>query len=286
VGVLENDQLLVISVLNIALASPPVACSLNHGLEQVEGLVRAALGRRATVVCFPEAYLPGLRGQDFEVWEYGQAEEERVVAEARRIARAAKLMLILGIERVSERGRVIAALVVDGSGEVLGWQTKNQLDPSEDRFYVPGAGRRMFAVEGVPFGIAICHEGWRYPETVRWAAVRGAKVVFHLQHTGYERGGVHLTEWGAATNPYYEQAMRMRARENTIWFASVNYGLACQESATSVIAPDGACAAHLAYDQPGLLVHELDLAAATGLLARRFDPQRHQEECGADGDRP
>ncbi|MEQ1893141.1 MAG: carbon-nitrogen hydrolase family protein, partial [Planctomycetota bacterium] len=149
--------------------------------------------------------------------------------------------------------------------------------PSEDRYYVPGEGRRMFAVEGVPFGIAICHEGWRYPETVRWAAVRGAQVVFHPQHTGYERGGTHLTEWGAATNPYYEQAMRMRARENTIWFASVNYGLACQESATSVIAPDGECAAHLPYDGCGLLVHELDLGRATGLLARRFAPERYRE---------
>jgi len=263
--------------LTIALAAPLVARSLEHGLEEVERLASEAAERRAAVVCFPEAYLPGLRGEAFEVWEYGRAEEERVVAEARRIARAAKLTLILGMERVTERGRVIAALVVDGRGEVLGWQTKNQIDPSEDRFYVPGEGRRLFAVDGVPFGIAICHEGWRYPETVRWAAVRGAQVVFHPQHTGYEHGGTHLTEWGAATNPYYEQAMRMRARENTIWFASANYGLACQESATSIIAPDGACAACLPYDRAGLLVHELDLTRATGLLARRFAPERYQE---------
>jgi len=263
--------------LTIALAAPPVARSLEHGLGEVARLASEAAERRAAVVCFPEAYLPGLRGQDFEVWEYGRAEEERVVAEARRIARAAKLVLILGMERMTERGRVIAALVVDGRGEVLGWQTKNQIDPSEDRFYVPGEGRSLFAVDGVPFGIAICHEGWRYPETVRWAAVRGAQVVFHPQHTGYEHGGTHLTEWGAATNPYYEQAMRMRARENTIWFASANYGLACQESATSIIAPDGACAACLPYDRAGLLVHELDLTRATGLLARRFAPERYQE---------
>ena len=263
--------------MRIGLAAPRVAASLDEGLERTRLLMAEAAARGAEVVCFPEAYLPGLRGQDFEVWAYGKAEEERVVAESRRIARGAGLTLILGMERVTERGRVIAALVVDGRGEVLGWQTKNQIDPSEDRFYVPGEGRRMFAVDGVPFGIAICHEGWRYPETVRWAAVRGAKVVFHPQHTGHEHGGTHLTEWGAATNPYYEQAMRMRARENTIWFASANYGLACQESATSVIAPDGACAAHLPYDGPGLLVHELDLTRATGLLAQRFAPERHRE---------
>ena len=36
------------------------------------------------------------------------------------------------------------------------------------------------------FGIAICHEAFRYPETVRWAAVRGAKIVFHPHCTGSE----------------------------------------------------------------------------------------------------
>ncbi len=53
------------------------------------------------------------------------------------------------------------------------------------------------------FGVAICHEGWRYPETVRWAAVRGAKVVFHPHRhwkaRGSELAGVHgidrLTRW-------------------------------------------------------------------------------------------
>ena len=33
------------------------------------------------------------------------------------------------------------------------------------------------------FGVAICHEGWRYPETVRWAARRGAHVVVQFEST-------------------------------------------------------------------------------------------------------
>lgn len=128
---------------------------------------------------------------------------------------------------------------------------------------------------GVRFGIAICHEGWRYPETVRWAAVRGARIVFHPQHTGSERSGVPLWEWGSPAAPYYEKAMVLRALENTIYFASVNYALRFQESATSLIAPDGRCQAHLPYGQEGVLVEALDLPAATGLLARRFVPGRH-----------
>ena len=127
------------------------------------------------------------------------------------------------------------------------------------------------------FGIAICHEGWRYPETVRWAAMRGAKIVFHPQHTGNEQQGVHLTEWGAAGNPYYEKAMMMRSIENTIYFASVNYALRYQESATSLIAPSGQCQAYLPYGQEGILVQAINIEEATGLLAARYAPDRYRE---------
>jgi hypothetical protein len=41
--------------------------------------------------------------------------------------------------------------------------------------------------------------------------------------------------------------------------------------------PEGDCAAHLPFGRTGVFVHELDLARATGLLARRYDPERYQE---------
>ena len=156
-----------------------------------------------------------------------------------------------------------------------GVQTKNQLDPSEDPFYVPGNTRQIFEVNGLKFGVAICHEGWRYPETVRWAAVRGAKIVFHPHQSGSDLSGVRLTTWGAADAPYYEKAMMMRSRENSIYFASVNYALRFQESATSLIAPSGELQAHLPYGAEGLLVQEIKPELATGLLAMRYAPERY-----------
>ena len=68
--------------------------------------------------------------------------------------------------------------------------------------------------------------------------------------------------------------MMMRSRENTIYFASVNYALRFQESATSLIAPSGECQAFLPYGQEGVLVQAIDVDAATGLLATRFAPER------------
>jgi len=261
----------------IGLASPRVASSFEDGLERVERLIRDAATRGAEIVCFPEAYLPGLRGQDFDVPLFDAAHEGLALKAVAGWARHYAVAAILGMERASPAGRQIAAFVIDGNGRLIGCQTKNQLDPSEDQDYVPGDERQIFEVNGVRFGVAICHEGFRYPETVRWAAVRGAKVVFHPQLTGYERRGPRLTTWGQADAPYYEKAIACRGLENTIYFASVNYALRCQESATCLIDPSGACQAYLPYGQEGVLVQTIDESKATGLLARRYAPDRYRE---------
>lgn len=259
----------------IGLASPRVAASLDEALAKMDSLVADAASRGAGIVCFPEAYIPGLRGQDYQPYRFEPADEQRARREICAIARARGTAVIAGLEQITEAGRQVGALVVDGNGEILGLQTKVQLDPSEERFYVPGEGRYLFEVNGTKFGIAICHEGWRYPETVRWAAMRGAQVVFHPQQTGSDSGGVRLTAWGSPDAPYYEKAMLMRSIENTIWFASVNYALAHQDSATTVITPEGELFAHLPYGEEGVLIADLDLARATGRLAKRFAPERY-----------
>jgi predicted amidohydrolase len=261
----------------IGLASPGIARSLEEGLAKVERLLGEAAAQGARIVCFPEAYLPGLRGQDFEVLPFGRAEQEQVVGRVSEASSKFGVATILGMEWLSEAGRLNVATVFDARGQMLGYQTKNQVAPSEDPYYVPGVTRRLFEIEGLTFGIAICHEGWRYPETVRWAAVRGAKVVFHPHHTGSDLKGKRLTEWGSAGATYYEKAMMCRSLENTIYFASVNYALRFPDSATGLIDPSGRCQAFLQYGQEGVLVEAIDLKAATGLLARRFAPERYAE---------
>jgi predicted amidohydrolase len=261
----------------IALASPCIASTLDDGLDRIKRLLFEASAQGAELVCFPEAYLPGLRGQHFEVLPWDRSQQERALKSVAQLARTYAVATILGMESVTDAGRNIVAVVIDAEGEIQGYQTKNQLDPSEDQFYVPGNTRRLFEINGVKFGVAICHEGWRYPETVRWAAARGAKIVFHPQHTGSDREGVRLTQWGAASAPYYEKAMMMRSIENTIYFASVNYALRFQESATSLIAPSGQCQAYLPYGQEGVLVQTINVEEATGLLANRYAPERNQE---------
>ncbi len=111
-------------------------------------------------------------------------------------AAAAKgnVAVVLGTERIVADGVLISALVVNRDGSIAGFQDKVQLDPSEEATYVAGVGRRLFDSGPLTFGVAICHEGWRFPETVRWAARRGAQVVFHPQF--HEAGARHLPARG------------------------------------------------------------------------------------------
>src|SRR3984893_3677133 len=118
----------------IALASPCVASSIDEGLDKIKRFLSEASAQGAEIVCFPEAYLPGLRGQDFEVLPFDQRQQERILQAVSHWARTYAVATILGMERLTEAGRQIVAVVIDARGQIQGHQTKNQLDPTEDHF--------------------------------------------------------------------------------------------------------------------------------------------------------
>src|SRR3984893_5753224 len=125
----------------IALASPCIASTLDEGLDKIKRFLADASAQGAEIVCFPEAYLPGLRGQDFEVLPFDQTHQERVLRTVSQWAQTYAVATILGTERLTEAGRQIASYVIDARGQIQGYQTKNQLDPTEEPFYVPGTTR-------------------------------------------------------------------------------------------------------------------------------------------------
>jgi predicted amidohydrolase len=261
-----------ITSLRIGLAAARNAPSVEERLHIVDRFLEDAQAQGVAIVCFPETYIPGLRGQDFPVPPHDQRRQEATLETVRAAAQRRRVAVVIGMEWESAGRLHNVAFVISREGVIEGYQAKNQIPLEEDPFYVPDGRRRLFEVDGVPFGVTICHEGWRYPEAVRWSAVRGARVVFHPQLTGSDRAGVTIDRWGDPGSPYYEKAMIARSVENTIYFASVNYAMRYQESATSLIDPDGACLAHVPYGKEELLVHDLDLSRATGLCARRYNP--------------
>ena len=255
-------------MMKVALATPPMPTSINDALFWLGKLVKEAADQEAAIICFPESFIPG-----YPTFEVEERSPEKLVAalnKACEIAAANKMAIILPMDWYAPEGLLNIAHVISNTGEVLGYQTKNQLDPSEDNIWIPGTQRNIFEVNGIPFGITICHEGFRYPESVRWAAQRDAKIVFHPHCTGSDTAGTLPVAWGDKNSPYYEKAMMMRAMENTIYFAGSNYAFRYPDSASSLIAPDGSCIAYQPYGKPGVVVGEINVEEATGLLAKRF----------------
>jgi predicted amidohydrolase len=261
------------NTVRIGLATPYFPVSLRGAVGRARDFLHEAAEHSVDIVCFPECYFPGMRHVGFPVARESQKDQARALADLQESAAHAGVATIIPMEWRTDIGMQNLAFVIGANGELLGSQTKNQLPPEEEDHFVAGVTRTLFVVRGMRFGIAICHEGWRYGESVRWAARRGAHVVFHPAFVGAAGPSRPPATWGKSSAPIWERTMSVRAAENSIYFASVNYALPTQEAATSIIGPDGGCIAHAPYGEEHLLTCDLDLRKATGLFARRFQPQ-------------
>jgi len=258
------------TTVRIALANLRVPATPDESVRLATSAVAEAGSRGAAVICFPECFIPGYRWPGATPPPPDPAFLEQAWAEVADAARAAHIAVILGTERVTDHGLQITACVINPDGTVAGWQDKAQLDPSEEGTYPSfGAERRVFTAGPLTFGVVICHEGWRYPETVRWAARRGAQVVFHPHAHVAEPGSYRPQVFADPANTFHEKAMLCRAAENTCYFASVNCASEGSGTTSAVARPDGTLQCYQPYGQAGLLIADLDLGTATGLLASR-----------------
>jgi len=253
----------------IALANLRIPTCPEESVTLVERAIAEAAAQRAKILCFPECFVPGYRGFGMRVSPPDAQFLEQAWTNIAAAAAKASVAVILGTERIVDGALRISALVIHADGTVAGFQDKVQLDPSEESTYTAGIGRSVYQEGALTFGIAICHEGWRYPETVRWAAQRGAQVVFHPHFHVAEPGGYVATTFADPANTFHEKAALCRAAENTCYFATVNFASPGSPSTSAVVRPDGTLLCYQPYGREGLLVADVDLSSATGLLARR-----------------
>jgi len=257
------------SNVRIALANLPIPATAQESVSLAVHAIEQAGALRADIVCFPEAYIPGYRAVGKGVPPPDPVFLEGAWAAVAAAAARAKIAVVLGTERVVDGATRLTALVLDRDGTVAGFQDKVQLDPSEEGTYSAGTERRLFHAGPLTFGIAICHEGWRYPETFRWAARRGAHVVFHPHFHEAEPGGYRPTTFADPANTFHEKAVLCRAAENTCFVASVNCASPGSPTTSAVVRPDGTLLGYQPYGQAGVFVADIELAHATGLLASR-----------------
>ena len=229
----------------VALANLRFPATPETAVKFTVEAIKQAAAEKADIICFPECYVPGYRAKEKNVPPPDTSFLERAWSAIAGAASSSQVSVVLGTERVVD-GRLLATvLVIDRDGKRLGFQDKVQLDPSEEGLYAAGDGRQVFASGGLVFGVVICHEGWRYPETVRWAAQRGAHIVFHPHFGEFEPGAYVPTTFADPRNTFHEKAALCRAAENTCYFATVNFASEASPSTSAVAKPrrDRACLA-------------------------------------------
>lgn len=236
--------------------------------------IREAGRLGARIVCLPETGLPGHRVQARDVPHVSQAALDDALAAVAAAARQHRVVTIVGAERMTGDGREIVSLVFDADGSRLGVQVKTQIDPSEEADYVAGTGRRVFEAAGAVFGIAICHEAFRYPEITRALVLAGARIVFVPHFVTTSDGSLPVC-WCDSSSPYHEKSLLSRAMENTVFVAQSNVAGPDQGSVTGIIAPDGTLVASLEYGRVGVVAADIDLDLATRHLALRWAPERN-----------
>ena len=257
------------STHRIALANIPFPATPEESVTLAEQAIEEASTRRADIICFPECFIPGYRSIGRRAPPPDKVFLERAWSAVSVAAAKANVAVVLATERVVDGALLISAMVINRDGTTAGFQDKVQLDPSEEGIYSAGSGRRVFQTGSLTFGVAICHEGWRYPETVRWAAQRGAQIVFHPHFEKAEPGSYRPTSFADPANSFHEKAALCRAAENTCFFATVNYASIGSPTTSAVVRPDGTLLAYQPYGKRGLLIADIDVAEATGLLAAR-----------------
>ena len=266
------SRMRLVNTFRIALANIRYPATPEESVALAEQAIAEASREHAAIVCFPECFVPGYRGLGKTPPPPDAAFLECAWSAIGAAAAKANIAVVLGTERIVDGALLATVLVINPDGSIAGFQDKVQIDPSEEGTYTPGSGRRVFQTGPLKFGIAICHEGWRYPETVRWAALHGAHVVFHPHFHIAEPGSYRPTTFADPANTFHEKAMLCRAAENTFYIATVNCASSGSGTTSAVVRPDGTLQCYQPYGKEGLLIADIDIAAATGLLAARYKP--------------
>ena len=121
--------------VRIALANLPYPDNRDDSIDKVVAAIREAASAGAAIVCFPECYVPGYRTATRQAEPPDAAFLDRAWAAIAAAAGRAGIAVILGTERVTDRGVLITALVINADGTIAGFQDKGQLDPSEEGPY-------------------------------------------------------------------------------------------------------------------------------------------------------
>lgn len=249
--------------MRVAAVQMKFASSIEGNLELIERFVRESTRRRADTVLFPECAVTGY------AYDFQTLESKQIRAALQSIGDMAakwKINLLVGTP-VFRRRRLCNCLVVfNRRGRITCCYAKNQLTPSDQKYFVSGNAIALFKIDGITCTAIICHER-RYPELVRLAVMGGAQILFH-PNAGMDSLAVSRKKRDG------QDGIVARAFENAIYYVFANSvgrqaGAKWSAGDSKIVSPDGRFLKIADNENEGVIVADLDLAKATRSYAQR-----------------
>ncbi|MHC5037418.1 MAG: nitrilase-related carbon-nitrogen hydrolase [Planctomycetota bacterium] len=162
---------------------------------------------RDGLIVTPELALTGYLFEDQEeLREVSMAHEDFLLDPFYRFLKSNRLVVALGFPEKAE-GVLFNSLLLAGPGGPIAVYRKIHLFDREKTYFFPGnTSPPVVTAGGTQVGLMICWD-WYFPETARYLARKGARVIAHAANL---------------VLPYCQDAMRTRALENRVFIITAN----------------------------------------------------------------
>jgi predicted amidohydrolase len=211
---------------------------LPSGSKEAVGLIRKRVdwceAEGVDILCCPEAVLGGLADDAARPADIALDVERGQLEAALTPLASSTVTTIVGFTEITATGHLYNSAAVFHRGAAIGVYRK--LYPAiRISVYRAGDRVRVFAVDGLTFGIVICNDS-NHPELARAIACQGATALFVPTNNGLPPRKADVVAEARAIDV-------ARAKENHVWVIRadvagstadrVSYGSSC------IVAPDG-----------------------------------------------
>jgi predicted amidohydrolase len=239
-------------------AALPTAGSMG-ALEPIRTQVKRCEQEGIRILCCPEAVLGGLADYARDPSRFAIAAHTGMLKTVLSPLASDTVTSIIGFTELGEDGRLYNSAAVFHRGEISGVYRK--LYPAIRRsVYSAGHEARVFEVDDLRFGIAICNDS-NYPEPASLLAAQGATALFVPANNGLppQKGGAGLVARSRACDI-------ARAVENRLWVIRADVagdaGGLISFGSSGIVDPEGVVVAAARPLSEDLLIAEIDTAGS------------------------
>jgi predicted amidohydrolase len=232
--------------LTLAIAQSEIGADPARNAAAIRADIARAASAGARLVLFPETALSGYVKTDIHDWtEVDWPAVDHALEQIAATAAEVGIWVAVGCNTaLAPPAKPLNSLVViSDTGEIVTRYDKRFLSFNERRdWYTPGTGPRVFEVDGLRFGCAICIE-----------------VQFPELFAEYERLDIDCVLFPAySDDPMFWTLARAHAATNCLWLAFSNPAKHAGRVPSGWIGPDGAALARAGAESRDLLIVRID----------------------------